>query len=239
MDKINNALAQLKDILNLPSVPKRIECYDISNTQGTNPVGSMVVFKDGLPAKGEYRKFKIQGKATPDDFMMMKEMLQRRLQRIKNKELGIKESWPIPDLIVIDGGKGQLSVAVDVLKKYKLNIPLISLAKRIEEIFPAPAVASGIPGKNQPIVLEHNQPALQLLQRLRDEAHRFGIGFHRQLRSKQAIKSALDDISGIGPKTKKLLKAKFGTIAQIKLATNDQLAAIVGPKLAKTIKQNL
>ncbi len=250
LDKINRALNQLKEVLSLPIIPKRIECYDISNTQGTNAVGSMVVFVDGLPAKSQYRKFKIKSKQTPDDFAMMKEMLTRRLARSipdhKNQnpinksevDFNLKSQisnlklWPLPDLIVIDGGKGQLAVAVETLQttNYKL-LPIIGLAKRIEEIF--------LPGKSEPIILDHDQPALQLLQRLRDEAHRFGITFHRQLRSKQAIKSALDDIPGIGPKTKKLLKAKLGTVAEIKKVSQEQLSRLVGKSLAEKIKQAL
>ncbi len=233
LDKINNALLKLKETLNLPRIPKRIECYDISNTQGTNAVGSMVVFIEGLPAKSQYRKFKIKTKQTPDDFAMMKEMLSRRLRRIKNKELGIMEktAWPLPDLIVIDGGKGQLGAVSSVIQNSKFKIPAIGLAKRIEEIF--------LPGKPEPIILPRDNPGLQLLQRLRDEAHRFGITFHRSLRSRQAVKSALDDISGIGPKTKKLLKQRFGTVFEIKKADAEELAKVVGKKLARTIKQNL
>ena len=245
LDKINQCLEQLKQALNLPSLPNRIECYDISNTQGTNPVGSMVVFKNGLPAKSEYRKFKIQGKNTPDDFAMMKEMLSRRLARsqddgkIQNpndKSQINSKTWPLPDLIVIDGGRGQLSSALDVIgirfsDNPILRPPIIGLAKRIEEIF--------LPGKEEPIILGHDQPALQLLQRLRDEAHRFGITFHRALRSKQAVKSALDNIPGVGPKTKKLLKTKFGTVANIKKANFDQLSSAVGEKLAHLIIQSL
>ncbi|MBI5530641.1 MAG: excinuclease ABC subunit UvrC [Candidatus Doudnabacteria bacterium] len=246
LDKINASLAQLQQTLKLKAIPKRIECYDISNIQGTNPVGSMVVFKDGLPAKSEYRKFKIYGKNTPDDFAMMTEMLKRRMARIKNKESSKtdKTHWPKPDLIVIDGGKGQLNAALTALRisnpkfliskqtpNSKTQIPIIGLAKRIEEIF--------LPNKEHPIILGHDQPGLQLLQRLRDEAHRFGITFHRNLRSKQAVKSALDDIPGIGPKTKKLLKTKFGTVAEIKKASEDDLAMLVGKKLAQTIKQSL
>ncbi len=240
LDKINTALDGLKDILNLPQRPERIECYDISNTQGTNPVGSMVVFVKGLPAKSQYRKFKIVGKNTPDDFGMMKEMLGRRLARSSKKQVtsdklqvtsGEHKEWPLPDLIVIDGGKGQLGVASSIIHNSKFKIPVIGLAKRIEEIF--------VPGKTEPILLSQDNPSLQLLQRLRDEAHRFGITFHRQLRSKQATKSALDDISGIGPKTKKLLKTKFGTVAEIKKATFEQLAEIVGDKLAKKIIKSL
>jgi excinuclease ABC subunit C len=274
LDKINQALEGLKDILKLPDIPRRIECYDISNIQGTNAVGSMVVFKNGLPAKSEYRKFKIKTKQTPDDFAMMKEMLTRRLARSipSFSRRGVREAdgvvgvssarlqppppasrgtppwqgerlrdWPIPDLIVIDGGKGQLGIASETISakggsafgghNSKFLIPVIGLAKRIEEIF--------IPGKSDPIILPHDDPTLQLLQRLRDEAHRFGITFHRDLRSKQAVRSALDDIPGIGPKTKKLLKARFGTIGNIKKTTADELAKVVGEKLAETIKLNL
>jgi excinuclease ABC subunit C len=257
LDKINQALQQLKETLNLEKIPKRIECYDISNTQGTNPVGSMVVFVDGLPAKSQYRKFKIQGKKTPDDFAMMKEMLSRRFARsviarsasdeaISTNDKGLlhpsdalgvrndKQQWPLPDLVVIDGGKGQLSAAMEVLQKFQISnfkFPTIGLAKRIEEIF--------LPENPEPIILGHDQPALQLLQRLRDEAHRFGITFHRKLRSKEAVKSALDDIPGLGPKTKKLLKQKFGTVAEIKKADLSELSKVVGDKLAKIIKQKL
>jgi excinuclease ABC subunit C len=195
--------------------------------------GSMVVTKDGVAAKSEYRKFKITGKSTPDDFAMMEEMLTRRLTRLKEimpKEKQ-SEAWPTPDLIVVDGGKGQLSVAVSVLEKFKLNIPVIGLAKRIEEIF--------LPHNPKPIILSHDDPTLQLLQRLRDEAHRFGITFHKNLRSKQATKSALDTIPGIGPKTKKILKQKFGTISEIKKANLEELAAIIGKAKAEQLKKNL
>jgi excinuclease ABC subunit C len=222
LDTIKKTLEQLKNILNLPAIPRRIEGYDISNIQGTNPVGSMVVAKDGLAAKSEYRKFKINVKQTPDDFAMMREMLSRRLSRA---------DWPRPDLLVIDGGKGQLGVAVELLAEKKLDIPVIGLAKRIEEIF--------LPGRAEPLVLGYDHPALQLLQRLRDEAHRFAITFHRQLRSKAATKSALDEIPGIGPKAKKLLKEKFGTVAQIRKAPLEDLAAIVGPAKAAQIKHHL
>jgi excinuclease ABC subunit C len=243
LDKINRALQGLKDVLKLADIPRRIECYDISNIQGTNAVGSMVVFKDGLPAKSEYRKFKIRGKTTPDDFAMMKEMLSRRLARSAPNLLGNKtadksarytDNWALPDLIVIDGGKGQLNAALEALPKCQISnfkFQIIGLAKRIEEIF--------LPNNPEPIILSHDDPALQLLQRLRDEAHRFGITFHRQLRSKEAVRSILDDIRGVGPKTKKLLKTKFGTIADIKKASPDELAKVIGVKLAKDVKQNL
>jgi len=259
LDKINTALTELKKALGLEKIPERIECYDISNIQGTNAVGSMVVFKNGIPAKSEYRKFKIKSKSTPDDFAMMKEMLERRMTRIENKsqitnapsrlrlaeadklqinpnsQISIvKTNWTKPDLIVIDGGKGQLNAAIEALQatSYKLPaIPLIGLAKRIEEIF--------LPENPNPIILPHDNPGLQMLQRLRDEAHRFGITFHRDLRSKQAVKSALDDIPGIGPKTKKLLKQKFGTVANIRKASLKELTAVVGERIALLIMQAL
>ena len=245
LDLLKEILEELKTLLKLPHTPRRIEGYDISNTQGTNPVGSMVVIKDGQAAKSEYRKFKITSKNTPDDFAMMREMLQRRLARIsppsKGEMEGVKTSpnpsfkggeyWPIPDLIVIDGGKGQLSVVVEVLRKAKLKIPVIGLAKRIEEIF--------LPNNPNPIVLPHDNPVLQMLQRLRDEAHRFGITFHKSLRSKQAVKSALDSIPGIGPKTKKLLKQKIGTVQNIKQTPIRELEKLVGKAKAEQILKHL
>lgn len=220
-------LEKLRDLLKLPTTPRRIEGYDISNTQGTNPVGSMVVIKDGQAAKSEYRKFKITSKQTPDDFMMMREMLSRRIARMKNPN--IKDQWPIPDLLVIDGGRGQLGVVVEVLEEAGLEIPVVGLAKRIEEIF--------LPHNTTPIVLDHSNPVLQMLQRLRDEAHRFGITFHRQLRSKQAVKSALDTIPGIGPKTKKLLKQKIGAVDKIKQTPIGELTKLVGQAKAKIINK--
>ncbi len=274
IDKLHEALEKLQKLLNLPQPPRRIECYDMSNTQGTNPVGSMVVFIDGTPAKSEYRKFKIRSKDTPDDFAMMRETLTRRLARLEVTEVtsdnlqvtskeearpdssptnsSSKTTWPRPDLIVIDGGKGQLSAALEAQEevisgKFKVQskntpdlqpttynlqpIPMIGLAKRIEEIF--------LPNNPEPIILSHDELALQILQRLRDEAHRFGITFHRQLRSKQATKSALDTIPGIGPKTKKLLKQKFGTIAKIRESSLEELTQVVGQTKAEIIKKNL
>jgi excinuclease ABC subunit C len=255
LDKIQNALLGLKDVLNLPRIPKRIEGYDISNLQGTNPVGSMVVFENGAPKKSEYRKFKIKTKDTPDDFAMMKEMLSRRFSRSVIVRSAANEAisreglprpsaaleprndnrWPLPDLIVIDGGKGQLNAAVAAISNFKFQIskqiPIIGLAKKLEEIF--------VPKKSEPIILSHDNPALQLLQRLRDEAHRFGITFHRNLRSKQAVKSALDEIAGVGPKTKKKLKEKFGTVAEIKAAPAQELENLIGKKLAEKIKNLL
>lgn len=160
-------LLNLKTILNLPRLPQRIEGYDISNLQGTNPVGSMVVFENGLPKKTDYRKFKIQTKNTPDDVGMMKEMLTRRL----------RQNWPLPDLIIVDGGRPQLNMTKKILTAYSLQLPCIGLAKRLEEIY--------LPGQIKPLRLPPDHPALQLLQRVRDEAHRFAISFyrHRQLKT--------------------------------------------------------
>lgn len=268
IDKLHEALLKLQKLLSLPELPRRIECYDMSNTQGTNPVGSMVVFIDGKPAKSEYRKFKIRSKDTPDDFAMMRETLARRLARVDSGQVTVNSTdsdsnlkpatsnltkWPRPDLIVIDGGKGQLSAAMEAQTQiisnfqfpisnentpdlqpttYQLQpIPMIGLAKRIEEIF--------LPNNPEPIILSHDELALQILQRLRDEAHRFGITFHRQLRSKQATKSALDTIPGIGPKTKKLLKQKFGSVARIKEVELEELEKLVGKAKAEVIKKNL
>lgn len=230
-DALENALHELQLILELPTLPKRIEGYDISNIQGTNPVGSMVVMKDGLPAKSEYRKFKIKTKNTPDDFAMMREMLMRRTEHLPKKVKNGVTAWEAPDLFVIDGGKGQLSIATEVFTEKNITIPVIGLAKRIEEIF--------LPGTNEPILLDHTHPSLQLLQRLRDEAHRFAITFHRSLRSKAAVKSALDDIPGIGPKTKKLLKQKIGSITEIKNTPLETLAALVGKQKAEMLKKYL
>jgi excinuclease ABC subunit C len=252
-DKLNSALLTLQTILQLPTLPNRIECYDMSNTQGTNPVGSMVVFEKGLPAKSEYRKFKVKVKDTPDDFAMMKEVLTRRLSRITNDKFLIsneeggdikqaeriedkdknegRDKWKRPDLIVVDGGKGQLSVAVEVRDSLGLTVPMVGLAKRIEEIF--------LPHESTPIILSHDEPALQMLQRLRDEAHRFGITFHRELRSKQAVKSVLDEIPGIGPRTKKLLKSKIGTVDAIRKASLDDLTVLIGKQKAEMVKKYL
>ncbi len=222
-------LLELQKILNLPTLPLRIECYDNSNIQGSFPVGSMVVFKNGLPQKSEYRKFKFEGYTKPDDFAQMQEMLERRIKHLEiNQEV---RTWPKPDLIVIDGGKGQLGAVVKIFKKHKINIPVIGLAKRIEEIF--------LPGNSSPIILKHADAPLQLLQRLRDEAHRFAITFHKSRRDKSATKSALDTIPGIGPKTKKLLKQKFGTVAQIRATSTEELSKVIGAKLAVRIKNIL
>ena len=221
------ALDELGKILGLPEAPNRIECFDISNTQGTNAVASMVVFENARPKKSEYRKFKIKQDGTPNDFAMMRETLLRRFNPEHRTEGSTAKKWPLPDLLVIDGGKGQLGIAVQVLAEYKLQIPVIGLAKREEEIFK--------PGISEPILLSKSDYALQLLQRLRDEAHRFGITFHKKLRSKEAYTSALDSVPGIGPIKKKALLKKFGSVAQMKLATSEEVAEVIGSALAKEL----
>ncbi len=222
------ALSELASVLRLPNPPQRLECFDISNTQGTNAVASMVVFEDGKPKKSEYRKFKMSISGEPDDFAMMREALTRRFRPTEDSS---EPRWKHPDLLVIDGGKGQLGVAVEVLAGYGLQIPVIGLAKREEEIFQ--------PGVSEPIVLPKSNYALQLLQRLRDEAHRFGITFHRSLRSKAAYRSVLDDVPGIGPQKKKALIKRFGSVSKIKSASPEEIVAVIGEKVAEELRKVL
>jgi excinuclease ABC subunit C len=229
--RLLSSLKELQRLLQLPEVPGRMECFDISNIQGTNAVGSMVVFDFARPKKDEYRKFKINRKDTPDDFAMMREMLERRFKRSLENHEPKQKTWPLPNLIIIDGGKGQLSTATSVLKQYKLNIPIIGLAKRLEEIF--------LPGKPIPITLPQNSIALFLLQRIRDEAHRFAVTYHRKLRSQSSLSSALDSIQGIGPAKKKILLNKFGSVSRMRLASLTDIASVVGSKLAEKIKASL
>jgi excinuclease ABC subunit C len=231
-----NAVAELQAVLNLEKPPARIECFDISTFQGTNTVGSMVVFAKGAPLKSAYKRFKIQGKGSqgsPDDFASMREMLRRRFRRIveehNDPDPGARartgdENWRIlPDLVIVDGGKGQLSMAVEVLDEFGLldRIPVVGLAKREEEIFR--------PGESQSIWLKRGSEALHLVQRIRDEAHRFAITYHRNLRSKEQTRSKLDDIKGIGPTRRKALLQHFGgDLDQIRSATVDELLHVPG-----------
>lgn len=222
LETITQGLLQLKEALDLDDVPNIIECFDISNIQGTDPVGSMVTFVEGKPSKAHYRKFKVRSKSTPDDFAMMQEVLGRRYQR------AINEHQTMPDLIVIDGGKGQLHVADQVLTDLGIqDLPHIGLAKREEEIFK--------PGESEPILLSKDSPGLHILQAIRDEAHRFAITYHKLLRQKRQTKSELDEIDGVGPARKQKLLQFFGDISEIRNASQDSLADVIGSSIAKIV----
>ena len=222
---VQEGLRNLKKTLRLNSHPYRIECFDISNIQGKDAVAAMTVAIDGEVTPNEYRHFKITVKDTPDDFLMMREALTRRYSKLEIDQL--------PNLILIDGGKGQLGVATEVLEKLgKIEYTdIISIAKREEEIFKS--------YESDPYLFEREDETLKILQRLRDEAHRFGITHHRKLRSKRNIKSALDDIDGIGPKRKKELIKRFGTINNIRNATMEELMEVIPEKIAEAIKEGL
>ena len=222
---VQEGLRNLKKTLRLSSHPYRIECFDISNIQGKDAVAAMTVAIDGEVTPKEYRHFKITVKDTPDDFLMMREALTRRYSKLEIDQL--------PNLILIDGGKGQLGVATEVLEKLgKIEYTdIISIAKREEEIFKS--------YESDPYLFEREDETLKILRRLRDEAHRFGITHHRKLRSKRNIKSALDDIDGIGPKRKKELIKRFGTISNIRNATMEELMEVIPEKIAEAIKEGL
>jgi excinuclease ABC subunit C len=204
--------------------PKKIECFDISNIQGADSVASMVVFVDGKPRKSEYRKFKIRSVEGPDDFASMREVIQRRYRRL------LDEQGTMPDLIMVDGGKGQLSAAREVLLELqKGDQPIIGLAKRLEEVY--------IPGASEPELIAKASGGLKLLQQVRDEAHRFAITFHRSLRAKRTLQTELDLIQGIGKTRAKELLEAFGSVQGVKFATTEQLAEVVGEKVANKIKE--
>lgn len=224
--RLKRASAELAIALSLPDPLNRIETYDISNVQGKHATGSMVVFTAGVPDKSQYRKFRITSLDTPDDFRMLQEVLTRRLTHLAKDKTA--ERWAKPDLILIDGGKGQLSAANKILQDLKLSIPIAALAKQEEELF--------IPGKTASIKLPYDSDALYLVQRMRDEAHRFVITYHRLLRSKQASRSLLDEIPGIGPKLKKKLLARFGSLKNIRAASDQELTQVVGPGAIKSLR---
>jgi excinuclease ABC subunit C len=242
--KQEQALAELQSAFQLPSPPNRIECYDISHTQGVATVGSMVVFSQGVADKKLYRRFNIQGNAgIPDDFASMQEVLTRRFKRWessreKDNAPGAKkdESFAaLPDLLIVDGGKGQLSRAVDVLQEFELfeKIPVVGLAKQEEEIF--------FPDKPDSLLLPRHSQGLYLVQRIRDEAHRFAITAHRSRRTKLGMASALDDIPGIGPVKRKALLKHFGSVDMIRKASVVELTAVSGitPALAESVRAHL
>jgi excinuclease ABC subunit C len=240
------ALETLRTVLALPALPRRIECFDISTIQGSETVASMVVCEDGRMKKSEYRKFRIRGQSTPnaqlpipseampnaqpptakefgsDDFAAMREVVQRRYRKV------LEEGGPFPDLILIDGGKGQLSAAYEGLEQIGLgNLVAEGIAKKEEVLFTR--------HQSEPIVLAENDPALLLVQRIRDEAHRFAVTFHRRARSMRDLRSQLDDVPGVGPRRRKALLTRFGSLAGVRRATREELEGVVGPKAAGAI----
>ncbi len=223
-DYVPHAVNALQRDLHLDKPPRRIECFDISNTQGTDSVASLVVFLDGKPRKSEYRKFKIRSVEGPDDFASMREVIQRRYQRL------LDEQGTFPDLIMVDGGKGQLSSAVEVLTELGVtSVPIIGLAKKLEEVF--------LPGTSDPELIARASAGLRLLQQVRDEAHRFAITYHRSLRTKRTLQTELDLIAGIGEKRAKELLEAFGSVQGVRFATADQLEEVVGAKVAAKIRE--
>ena len=230
-----DALETLRASIGLPVVPRRIECVDISTLQGSETVASMVVCEDGRMKRREYRKYRIKGlsasnsvtgaskpRAQPDDFAAMREVVQRRYRKV------IEDGGPFPDLILIDGGKGQLTAAYDALESTGLgNLVAVGIAKREELLYTR--------DRQEPIVLPENDPALLLLQRIRDETHRFAVTFHRRARSMRDLRSDLDDVSGIGPRRRRALLTAFGSLAGVRRATREELSAVVDAKTASAV----
>ena len=237
--KTQQALEELQEELNLPSLPKRIECYDISDIMGAHPVGSMVVFIDGRPRRAEYRRFRIKTVEGANDVAMMAEVLRRRFKRaaevVEKNAAGTDEGWgALPDLLIVDGGKPQLNAAVDVLLEAGVpQIPAAGLAKQQEELY--------VKDVSEPVVLPRTSQALYLVQRIRDEAHRFAVTYHRNVRQKASTRSSLDSIPGVGPKRKKALLRKFGSVREIREASVDDIAATIGftRRLAEKVKEYL
>jgi excinuclease ABC subunit C len=231
------ALEQLRETLNLEALPLRIECFDISTAMGQDNVGSMVVFQDGLPKKAHYRKFGIKGQAGMDDFAAMGEMVSRRFARLEKGSLAEEydESFAAaPNLVVVDGGKGQLAAAIAAMQAYDLpRVAVISLAKREEEVF--------VPGHGRPVVLSRHDPGLQLLQRIRDEAHRFAVGFHRQRRESRGFESLFDELEGVGPARRRALLNHFGSVDAMVAASPEELEGVPGvpAKVARKVYAQL
>jgi excinuclease ABC subunit C len=226
------ALAELHEHLELAAPPTRIECYDISNIQGRAATGSMVVFVKGVPRKSDYRRFKIRTVEGADDYAMMKEVLRRRFRRLSAHD----EAWTIlPDLLVVDGGKGQLNAALEVMDEYGLReaVPVVGLAKEREEVF--------VPNQSNPILLPRGSQGLFLMQRIRDEAHRFALQYHRRLREKKTLTSTLEEIPDIGPKRRQALLKHFGSLESIREATVEELMAVPGMprRAAEQVKEHL
>ncbi|MGB5872891.1 MAG: excinuclease ABC subunit UvrC [Bacteroidota bacterium] len=223
-DYVPHGVKSLQGDLRLPVLPRRIECFDISNIQGSDTVASMVVFVDGKPKKSEYRKYRIQTTEGPDDFASMREVVRRRYSRL------LEEQSRFPDLIMVDGGKGQLSSAMEVLKDLgATDQPVIGLAKKLEEVF--------LPDKSEAELLPKASTSLRLLQQVRDEAHRFAVTYHRSLRTKRTLQTELDLIEGVGKKRAQELLEAFGSVQGVKFATPEQLTEIVGEKVAEKIRR--
>lgn len=222
-ERVERTLQRMKADFRLNELPRHVECFDNSNIQGTNPVASCVVFRDGKPAKRDYRHFNIKTVVGPDDFASMKEVLTRRYTRL------MEEGQGLPQLIVVDGGKGQLSAAVEALEDIGLRgvIAVVGIAKRLEEIY--------FPGDSVPLYIDKNSESLRVVQHMRDEAHRFGITHHRNRRSKSQLVSELDDIRGVGEKTREALLQRFKSVKRLREATADQIADITGPARASLI----
>jgi excinuclease ABC subunit C len=231
------ALEELREVLNLESLPIRIECFDISTIQGQETVGSMVVFEDAVAKKAHYRKFGVRGLDGQDDFAAMAEVVSRRFARLEKpvSDPDYDASFAaVPNLVVIDGGKGQLSAALAALQQFDLQrTAVIALAKRVEEVF--------VPGRPDSIVLDRSSPGLQLLQRIRDEAHRFALGFHRQRRDARAVESIFDTLQGVGPARRRALLRHFGSPERFLAASRDELEGVPGipPKTARSIYAQL
>jgi excinuclease ABC subunit C len=230
------ALEELREALNLESLPIRIECFDISNIQAAEPVGSMVVFQDAMPKKAHYRKFSIRGLDGQDDFAAMAQVVERRFARMRDPaEEEYDEGFAaVPNLVVIDGGKGQLSAALAAMQRFDLpRVAVIALAKRVEEVF--------LPGRPDPVVLDPHSPGLQLLQRIRDEAHRFAVGFHRQRREARARESIFDTLEGVGPARRRALLQHFGSAEHVLAASQEELEGVPGvpAKTARSIYAQL
>lgn len=223
--RVIRILSRTQKDFKLKTLPMHIECFDNSNTQGVLPVSSCVVFRKAKPSRKDYRHFNVKTVEGPDDFASMYEAVFRRYKRLS------EEGEPLPDLVVVDGGKGQLSAAGEALKDLQLDIPIIGIAKRLEEIF--------FPNDPIPLYLDKNSESLRLIQQMRDEAHRFGITHHRNRRSKKQVESALDKIKGIGPKTRDLLLTRYKSVKRIKEIPFEELAQLIGEARARTVLDNL
>jgi excinuclease ABC subunit C len=259
--RTTGAVVELQECLDLPQMPNRIECYDISHVQGTNQVASMVVFENGQPHRSAYRRFKIKHELGSNDVLSMQEVIGRRFRRALTGQLrraGEQGTWEtsetqaldssdpegswaeMPDLIIIDGGMAQLNAALEILDGMEITeLPVVGLAKENEEIFVRDR-ATGRALAN-PVLLPRTSQAMYLVQRIRDEAHRFAITYHRQVRARTGLRSALDDVQGIGPKRKRELLRRFGSVKGIRAATLEDLAAVPGMSLkqARLLKSSL